>query len=151
MAAAIWHDSSDDDNDSAQTQRDACGEAPCPTHGERRPVAFTRHACKRGARRNVAPDAVDYVLTHGRLLQRTGVTFCFLGWRDMPPADRCASWAARLEGTILLLAPDGTVITVYRNRRALPAIRRKMKYRLPDLNLAPDAADEEPAMERATA
>jgi hypothetical protein len=77
----------------------------------------------------VAPNAVDYVLTHGRRIQRTGVTFYFLGRRDMPEVDQSASWASRLEGTVVLLAPDGEVVTVYRNRHALRTIARKMKYR----------------------
>jgi hypothetical protein len=97
-----------------------------------RVVSLSRHARCRGARRNVAPDAVEYVLTHGRWIQRTGVAFYFLGWRDMPPADRSASWASRLEGTIVLVGPDGAVITVYRNRRGLRAIQRKLKHRLPE-------------------
>jgi hypothetical protein len=99
----------------------------------RRPLSLTAHALARAARRNVAPDAVEYVLTYGRRIQRTGVTFYFLGKRDMPPADQCASWASRLEGTIVVVAPDGNVITVYRNRRGMHAIQRKLKYRLPGL------------------
>lgn len=99
----------------------------------RRPLSLTAHALARAARRNVAPDAVDYVLTYGRRIQRTGVTFYFLGKRDMPPADQCAGWASRLEGTIVVVAPDGNVITVYRNRRGVRAIQRKLKYRLPGL------------------
>jgi hypothetical protein len=97
----------------------------------RRPVRFSRHAHGRAARRNLAPDAVHYALTHGRQVQRTGVTFYFLGWRDMPETDRRASWAARLEGIVVLVAPDGEVVTVYRNCRALRTILKKMKYRLP--------------------
>ena len=93
-------------------------------------VSFTRHARRRGARRNVAPDAVEYVLAHGRMLQRTGVMFFFLGRRDIPPCDRCASWAARLEGVIVIVGSNGDIITVYRNRRGLHHIARKMKYRL---------------------
>ena len=58
--------------------------------------------------------------------------FFFLGRRDIPACDRCASWAARLEGTIVIVAPDGAVITVYRNRGGLRPIARKMKYRLPE-------------------
>jgi hypothetical protein len=95
-------------------------------------VSFTWHARKRSARRNVAPDAVEYVLAYGRMIQRTGVTFYFLGRRDIPPCDRCASWASRLEGAILIVAPDGEVITLYRNRHGLRPIARKMKYRLYD-------------------
>jgi hypothetical protein len=105
---------------------------PAEWHGAyaRRPVRFSRHAHTRAARRNLVPDAVEYVLTNGRQVQRTGVTFYFLGWRDMPGADQRASWASRLEGTVVLVAPNGEVVTVYRNRRALRAILKKMKYRL---------------------
>lgn len=97
-------------------------------------ISLTRHARRRGARRNVAPDAVEYVLAHGRMVRRTGVMFYFLGRRDIPACDRCASWATRLEGVIVVVAPDGGVITVYRNRQGLRAIERKMKYRLFERN-----------------
>jgi hypothetical protein len=114
---------------------DAANEQGGATSGgqiARNTISFTLHARRRSARRNVAPDAVEYVLAYGRMIQRTGVMFFFLGHRDIPACDRCASWAARLEGTIVLVAPDGTVITVYRNRRGWRPIVRKMKYRLPE-------------------
>ena len=94
------------------------------------PVRFSPHARRRAARRNVVPDAVAYVLAFGRVLHRTGIAFHFLAARDVPAEDRHAAWAARLVGTVVLVGPDGEIITVYRNARALPAIRRKMKYRL---------------------
>jgi hypothetical protein len=106
-----------------------------------RPTSLSRHACRRAARRNVARAAVEYVIAHGRAIQRTGVTFYFLGRRDMPHADRGASWASRLEGTVVLVASDGEVITVYRNRGALRMIQRKLKHRSRDLNWQPEAAD----------
>ena len=93
-------------------------------------ASFTQHARRRSARRNVAPDAVDYVLAYGRMIQRTGAMFYFLGRRDIPPCDRRASWASRLEGSIVIVSPDGAVITIYRNRRGLHTIARKMKYQL---------------------
>ncbi len=93
---------------------------------------LSNHAACRAARRNLVPDAVEYVLTHGRCLQRSGVTFYFLGRRDLPPADHQSSWASRLEGTVVLMGRGGEIITVYRNRNALPTIRHKMKYRLAD-------------------
>jgi hypothetical protein len=95
-----------------------------------RAAAYSLHASRRAARRNVVPDAVDYVLLHGQLTYRTGIRFFFLRRRDIPPADRRHGWCARLVGTVVLVAPEGEIITVYRNRRALPAIRRKPKYRL---------------------
>lgn len=93
------------------------------------PVRCSDHALCRAARRNVVPDAIDYVLAHGRRTQRTGVAFYFLGRRDMPATDRARGWAARLEGTVVVMGLDGEVITVYRNRRAWHTIQRKMKYR----------------------
>jgi hypothetical protein len=95
-----------------------------------RAAAYSLHASQRAARRNVVPDAVEYVLAHGRLTYRTGIRFYFLRRRDIPPADRRHGWCARLVGTVVLVAPAGEIITVYRNRRALSAIRRKPKYRL---------------------
>src|SRR6185437_11281042 len=114
---------------------DAASEQGGATSAEarvRNTLSFTLHARRRGARRNVAPDAVEYVLAYGRMIQRTGVMFFFLGHRDIPACDRCASWAARLEGTTVIVAPDGAVITVYRDRDGLRSIARKMKYRLCD-------------------
>ena len=93
-------------------------------------MCLTAHAARRTARRNIAPEALEYVLTYGRRIQRTGVTFYFLGRRDVPAADRKASWATRLEGTVVLLSKDGALITVYRQRNALRSIQRKLKYRL---------------------
>lgn len=93
-------------------------------------ISLTIHAACRAARRNIPPAALEYVLTYGRRIQRTGVTFYFLGRRDLPPADRQANWASQLEGTVALMSSDGEILTVYRHRKALPTIRRKMKYRL---------------------
>lgn len=143
MAAVNWWVS----GATMETQGDELNDVPSGTRHRKRPVSLTAHARRRAARRNVAPDAVDYVVSHGRMIQRTGVTFFFLGRRDMPPADRSASWASRLEGTIVLLAPDGVVITVYRNRRGLRAILRKLKHRIPDLHQRPDVTDVTPLVE----
>lgn len=129
------------DSDTVETRSDELGGITTGARHERRLISFTSHARGRGARRNLAPDAVDYVLAYGRMIQRTGMTFFFLGGRDMPPADRRASWASRLEGTIILVAPDGAVITVYRNRCGLRAILRKMKYRIPELSRRPNHPD----------
>ena len=96
----------------------------------RQPLSLSRHAQARAARRNVVFDAVEYVLMHGRMVQRTGATFYFLGKRDIPAPDRRKAEAARLAGTVVLVASTGEVITVYRNQHALPTIRRKLKYRL---------------------
>jgi hypothetical protein len=129
MGATTWQS----EGGPVETEGDAFGDEAVERNCRLRPLPFTKHARKRGARRNIAPDAVEYVVAHGRKIQRTGVTFFFLGRRDIPPDDRRASWASRLEGTIVLLTSDDDVITVYRNRRGLRAIQRKMKYRIATL------------------
>lgn len=91
---------------------------------------LSHHAGRRTARRNIEPEALEYVLTYERRIQRTGVTFYFLGRRDLPAADRKASWAARLEGTVALMSSDGQLITVYRQHKALRSIPCKLKYHI---------------------
>lgn len=92
---------------------------------------FSNHFHLRCAQRNVDPGLVAFVKRHGRKVHRTGITFYFLGRRDIPRSLRRNDRYARLEGATLLVGPDGEVITAYRNREALKAIRRKAKYRLP--------------------
>lgn len=94
-----------------------------------RVLSYSRHGSARSARRNVARDAVDYVLAHGRVAQRTGVMFVFLGRRDVPRTDLSDPAVTRLVGTTLLIASDGEIVTVYRNTRAWRTIQHKTKYR----------------------
>lgn len=107
------------------------------THVRPALVAFSSHAARRAARRNIRRDGVAYAIAYGRLYHRTGARIFFLGARDLPFEDRRDPWAARLVGTVVVMASDGQVITTYRNRRACRRIARKMKYRLLE---APSAA-----------
>jgi hypothetical protein len=91
-------------------------------------MPLTAHARRRSSCRNLRHAEIEYVIANGRPLQRTGATFYFLARRDVPHRD--LRWAARLIGAIVVVAHDGEVITVYRNRAGLPTIRRKVKYRL---------------------
>jgi hypothetical protein len=78
------------------------------------------------AQRNLAPEEIELVVMRGRKLHRCGAEFYFLGARDLPAALRLTH--ARLIGTTVVIA-DGTVRTVYRNRRAHASIRRKPEQR----------------------
>lgn len=108
---------------------------PTPALTSVRLVRLSEHARHRAARRNVVPDAVDYVLTYGRSMHRTGVAFYFLAWRDIPRRDQRQSAYARLAGTVVIVGRGGEIITVYRNVRAWHHISRKMKYRLTEEQL----------------
>lgn len=109
-------------------------------HASRVPCAHTYHARVRAAQRNVAANAVDYVLAWGREFHRTGAIFYFLARRDIPAAHRNLPEVARLVGMVVLTATDGQIITIYRNADAQPTIRRKLKYRTtPHTSVRPNA------------
>lgn len=92
---------------------------------------LSNHARLRAAQRNLAEDALRYVMTYGREYHRTGAVFFVLCKRDIPRDDLRLPWVARLAGAVALVSGDGEVITLYRNGLAIGDIKRKMKYRLP--------------------
>ncbi len=93
------------------------------------PFRLTYHGLRRAAQRNLSPDELEYILTYGRRVHRTGVVFYFLGARDLPLSDQRDPRSMRLVGSVLIVEND-TLITAYRNPHALRCIKRKMKYRL---------------------
>jgi hypothetical protein len=84
------------------------------------------------AQRNVSLSDLEYVLAHGERIYTTGITVYILRKIDIPHSDRNKSEITRLEGTVLLarFSQDGylKIITTYRNKNALKALRRKAKY-----------------------
>lgn len=91
-------------------------------------VTISRHAARRLAQRGISLEDVDLVLRLGRRLHRAGVTFYFFGQRQIPHG--LEHHLERLVGTTLLVAEDH-LITAYRNKRALAAIKKKPKRRPP--------------------
>lgn len=87
------------------------------------------HAQLRLAQRNLSPAQVEYVLDHGVEMHRTGITFYVLRERDIPSAHRRDDGYAKLAGTVVLIASDGTVITAYRQHNAPHRVSKKHKYR----------------------
>jgi len=94
-------------------------------------IQVSHHAHKRRAQRNLASKDIAFVLAHGRRLRCAGVTHVFLGRRNIPQEPSLARRFSRLEGTVLVMGVDEdalVIITAYRNREGLKAIRRKTKY-----------------------
>ena len=84
------------------------------------------HAEHRMAQRNLCDDAVRFVLQYGQRYYKEGIIHVFLGARDIP--DDMYRRYGRLEGTIILVSPSSTIITVYRNRKdGARNLRRKRK------------------------
>lgn len=95
------------------------------------PLYSTQHSVFRQAQRNLSDDDVQFVLDHGRRFYRGGALHVFLGRRDIPAEKSVVRRFGHLEGTVLVLkAGDSpaTLITAYRNRRALKQIRAKARY-----------------------
>ena len=93
------------------------------------------HAGRRLAQRNLTPEDVRYVFTHGRLYHTGKAVFVHLGLRDIPLDHRRIDQLRRLEGTVLVLDPatGQHLTTAYRNRRrGSRDIKRKCKYALFD-------------------
>lgn len=79
------------------------------------------------AQRNITAGQVDYVLRHGRVLYRSGITFFILCYRDIPPQDHSVEACTKLAGMVVLVA-EGVVLTVYRNDRPVYHVSKKTKY-----------------------
>ena len=94
-------------------------------------VPLSLHARQRCARRGIAPEAVLLACEHGRLVRTAGASFFFVGRREAAAA---SAWGAarplaeRCVGLVVLVAGDGSVITAYKNARALEDIRRKRRF-----------------------
>ena len=93
--------------------------------------SISAHAGRRLAQRNLRPEDIQYVFSHGRVYHSGKATFVYLGLRDIPAAHRREDRIRRLEGTVLVLDP-GTgqhLTTAYRNRRhGCRDIKRKPKH-----------------------
>jgi hypothetical protein len=87
---------------------------------------ISAHAARRMAQRNLNIGDLALVLRFGRKEYRTGVKFFFLGERDVPQGHERE--LRRLVGTTIVAADD-SILTVYRNAKALARIKRKLKWR----------------------
>lgn len=88
------------------------------------PVEPTEHAARRMRQRAISPAALNLALRRGVRIEQNGATVYFLGRRHLP-ADVAPADAPRLEGTAVVVARDGSVITAFRRRRLPRRIRRR--------------------------
>lgn len=99
--------------------------------GDTNALLLTQHCMTRCAQRGVSERAIDLACTYGRLIYSTGAQFLFMGRQEVETACACGverQDVERCRGLVVLLARDGSVITVYKNDRALEDIRRKKPY-----------------------
>lgn len=93
------------------------------------PLRLMPHARLRMAQRNLSLPDLQYGHDYGTPFHREGDCHLVLRACDIPRRDRGFPAIARLEGLVLVIAPDGWIKTVYRNPTAPRTIRRKPKTR----------------------
>ena len=91
---------------------------------------LSKHARRRGAQSNLCERDVDLVRRYGVLEHRTGVRFYFVRKQEVERYRTVEPRLAKLHDIVMVLSQDNTVITLYRNRKALKDIRRKSKIRM---------------------
>ena len=96
-----------------------------------RALRTTSHAVARQAQRHLSAQDIAFVIVHGLSVYNGGALHSFLRNRDIPRDKAGYRQFARLEGTTLVIKEAGdsaVLLTTYRNREDLKAIRRKGKY-----------------------
>lgn len=88
---------------------------------------MTSHAIQRMSQRGIRPELVEQVLRYGRLIYERGLQFRVIGRKEV---DFFAARGINLraaEGVHVLVQPDGSVLTTYRNHdlRAIRPCKRK--------------------------
>lgn len=92
-------------------------------------INTTNHSRTRCQQRHYSDEEIRFVVDYGCKERRAGALMYFLREKDIPPEQR-NTWSERLVNTAVLLDErTDTVLTVYRNREAFKAHRRKRKYR----------------------
>ena len=93
------------------------------------PLRLSEHAYLQACRRRIPLSHISLAVERGtRIYQDDGATLHHLG-RRMLPSELPHSLAARLEGTTVVRAHDGAVITVYRTHRIPRLMRRRGRPR----------------------
>ena len=90
----------------------------------------SQHADMRGAQRNISHRYMELVLEYGRCLRASNAKHHFFGEREVERfLETLGSIVFRLEGILVIESQDGTVLTVYRNPKALKLVKRKMRLK----------------------
>ena len=81
-----------------------------------RSYRFTKHADLRANARRLSRQAVLAVLEFGRRVHTRGAMICAIGRREVSRFALRGIDLSEFEGIQVVCDPDGTLITVYRNR-----------------------------------
>jgi hypothetical protein len=91
-------------------------------------TSMSGHALERAAQRNIQTSDIAFVMAYGQRFYTGEAIQYFLGRRDIPEQYHSDDCVMKLEGTTLITAHDGTLITLYKNKRGCKNLRRKCKW-----------------------
>ena len=93
---------------------------------------ISKHALARVAQRNFHKDEISFILRFGQRIYNGGALFVFLGKHNLPTECLKEDKYAKLEGSTLVISGDGTcLITIYKNKKGLKKIKKKLKRFIP--------------------
>ena len=98
-----------------------------PRGGPEASPRMTIHAMQRMHERSIPEAAVRATLEHGRIAHVRGAAIHAIGHKEIVRLRRHGIDLSRYEGVQIVCAPDGTILTAYRNRdfRGLRPHRRR--------------------------
>ena len=89
-------------------------------------MQFSQHASQRAQQRAIDPLIIAEIVRYGTRIYKQGIIFHY-----MPKASvkQFYHWTdqRQIEDAVVITAHDGTIITAYRNEKAVKAIKRKPK------------------------
>jgi hypothetical protein len=84
----------------------------------------TRHFRQRARERHFRRDVEEFIVTFGTAFTEHQRHYLMIVRRDLPREVRDTPLAARADGWIIVMAPNGSILTCYRNARVCKKIRR---------------------------
>ena len=96
---------------------------------DRHPITMlTKHAKRRMEARRLPEDAVNAALDHGRIVHARGAEIYAIGRNEIARCRREGVDLSAYEGVQVVCSPDGTVLTVYKNRN-FRGLRSRARHR----------------------
>ena len=89
----------------------------------------TRHFVERAEERCLDPELLRFILIHGDEYCSAGAIHLTVRERELPPELRRSDLAERARDWIIVVAPDGSILTCYRRRGAVRFLRQKTCWR----------------------
>lgn len=89
-------------------------------------VTHTKHSLKRSQQRGVNQQMIDDTIHFGEMIRKQGLRFFIM-------TEKCLNYFhqkqynERLKNMVVVLTADNSILTVYKNSRALKNIKRKSK------------------------